>query len=177
MATRLALSFLALAAVSRGQASLPGDLPSCVTTCYDAKRSEASWLVPGVGNTDLAALCASGTFVQAFQTCLSDNCVGALSSASAEVLSSLESVSSRLSDELASRSSEIASEVSSQVASVTSFSSSSGTSSSPTATGTTGASGENQGDGDNSAPALHPGAIVGMLATALAAGLGIAALA
>lgn len=37
--------------------------------------------------------------------------------------------------------------------------------------------GENQGDGDNSAPALHPGAIVGMLATALAAGLGIGALA
>ncbi|GAA6003024.1 CFEM domain-containing protein [Rhodotorula paludigena] len=240
MATRLALSFLALTAVSRGQASLPGDLPSCVTTCYNAKLSEASWLVPGVGNTDLAALCASGTFVQAFQTCLSDNCndqdsstgqslfsqvcsaqatatsiageasstlsdlassassafaeatseassilataitateVGALSSASAEVLSSLESVSSRLSDELASRSSEIASEVSSQVASATSFSSSSGTSSSPTATGTTGASGENQGDGDNSAPALHPGAIVGMLATALAAGLGIGALA
>lgn len=75
MAFRLALSFLALAAVSRGQASLPGDLPSCVTTCYNAKLSEASWLVPGVGNADLAALCASGAFVQAFQNCLSDNCV------------------------------------------------------------------------------------------------------
>ncbi|GAA5972507.1 hypothetical protein JCM11641_001875 [Rhodosporidiobolus odoratus] len=53
-------------------AQLGPDAPACATRCFATKIQEASTLAPGVSSSDLAGLCASSRFVQAFYNCVQD---------------------------------------------------------------------------------------------------------
>lgn len=75
MMITLAALFPLLALLPLASAQLPASAPHCVATCLQAKINEASSLAPGVQPTDLAGLCATSAFVEAYNNCLSDNCV------------------------------------------------------------------------------------------------------
>ncbi|BGO94420.1 hypothetical protein NBRC10512_003794 [Rhodotorula toruloides] len=57
-------------------AQLPANAPGCATRCFTTKVMEASTLAPGVSPSDIAGLCRSANFVQAYVNCLGDHCTG-----------------------------------------------------------------------------------------------------
>ncbi len=75
MMIRLIALFPFLALLPLASAQLPASAPHCVATCLRAKINEAGSLAPGVQPSDIAALCATPAFVEAYDNCLSENCV------------------------------------------------------------------------------------------------------
>ncbi|KWU45069.1 hypothetical protein RHOSPDRAFT_33317 [Rhodotorula sp. JG-1b] len=74
MMITLAALFPLLALLPLASAQLPASAPHCVATCLQAKINEAGSLAPGVQPSDVAGLCATSAFVEAYDNCLSENC-------------------------------------------------------------------------------------------------------
>lgn len=72
---KIAVLFPLVALLPLASAQLPASAPHCVATCLQAKINEAGSLAPGVQPTDVAGLCATSAFVEAYDNCLSENCV------------------------------------------------------------------------------------------------------
>ncbi|BGP26919.1 extracellular membrane protein, CFEM domain protein [Rhodotorula toruloides] len=72
--TTAAVSLAAFAGLAFAQP--PANAPVCATRCFTTKIMEAGQLAPGVSPTDIAGLCRSVNFVQAYVNCLGDHCTG-----------------------------------------------------------------------------------------------------
>ncbi|KAL7336427.1 hypothetical protein BJY59DRAFT_41445 [Rhodotorula toruloides] len=70
---RLSLPVL-LALLPATFAQLPSSAPGCVARCFQAKINEAGQLAPNVQSGNLAGLCQTPAFVNAWDQCLADNC-------------------------------------------------------------------------------------------------------
>jgi hypothetical protein len=70
----IAALFPLLALMPLASAQLPASAPHCVATCLQAKINEAGSLAPRVQPSDIAGLCATSAFVEAYDNCLSENC-------------------------------------------------------------------------------------------------------
>ncbi|GAA5825362.1 hypothetical protein JCM3770_005235 [Rhodotorula araucariae] len=86
MALRFALPLIALLPLAIAQ--LAADAPACAAKCFQAKIDEALSLAPGVQASDLAGLCSSATFLEAYQICLGDNCPNEEDTTAGEALGS-----------------------------------------------------------------------------------------
>lgn len=71
---RLSLPVL-LALLPATLAQLPSSAPECVARCFQAKINEAGQLAPNVQSGNLAGLCQTPAFINAWDQCLADNCV------------------------------------------------------------------------------------------------------
>ncbi|GAA5865606.1 hypothetical protein JCM3774_002066 [Rhodotorula dairenensis] len=61
-----------LAALAAAQSSTTA--PACATGCFATKITEAGYLAPSVSATDLAALCETEAFTQAYYNCMAYHC-------------------------------------------------------------------------------------------------------
>ncbi|KAG0661050.1 hypothetical protein C6P46_004157 [Rhodotorula mucilaginosa] len=72
----IAALFPLLALMPLASAQLPASAPHCVATCLQAKINEAGSLAPRVQPSDIAGLCATSAFVEAYDnlTSSADSC-------------------------------------------------------------------------------------------------------
>ncbi|GAA5988776.1 hypothetical protein JCM10908_006165 [Rhodotorula pacifica] len=72
---RLAAVYTLLASVTTlATAQTSASAPACATACFATKITEAGYLAPSVSATDLAALCETQSFTQAYYNCMSYHC-------------------------------------------------------------------------------------------------------
>ncbi|KAG0654733.1 hypothetical protein C6P46_001521 [Rhodotorula mucilaginosa] len=71
---RLAVAYAVAAYLSVLALAQDSSAPVCATSCFATKITEAGYLAPSVSATDLAALCETASFTQAYYNCMSYHC-------------------------------------------------------------------------------------------------------
>lgn len=67
--------FAATLPLSAAQVFLPSSAPQCARNCFQIKVVQAPYLAPNVNPSNLAGLCATPSWFEAYANCMRDNCV------------------------------------------------------------------------------------------------------